>query len=31
MAHAGMTATDAVNRRRIALARELVERTDFGM
>jgi len=31
MAHAGMTVTDAVNRGRIALARELVERTDLGM
>ena len=30
-AHAGMTVTDAVNRSRVALARELVERTDLAM
>lgn len=30
-AHAGMTVTDAVNRGRVALARELITRTDLGM
>ena len=30
-AHAGMTVTDAVNRARVALARELVGHTDLGM
>ena len=31
MSHAGMTITDAVNRGRIALARDLVGRTSLGM
>jgi len=31
MAHAGMTVTDAVNRGRVALARDLVQQTDLGM
>lgn len=31
MAHAGLTVTDAVNRSRVALARELVGRTRLGM
>jgi len=30
-AHAGMTVTDAVNRGRVALARDLITRTDLGM
>jgi len=31
MAHAGMTVTDAVNRGRVALARDLVLQTDLGL
>lgn len=31
MAHAGMTITDAVARGRVALARDLIGRTDLGM
>jgi len=31
MAHAGMTITDAVTRGRVALARDLIGRTDLGM
>lgn len=31
MAHAGMTVTDAVTRGRVALARDLIARTDCGM
>ena len=29
--HAGMTVTDAVNRGRVALAHDLIARTDLGM